>query len=337
MSNDECIIMGHGGGGRLSSELVGSVWQDIFSDPALATLPDAAVLPAEGERIAFTTDGYVVKPLSFPGGDIGRMAICGTVNDLATSGARASYISLGAIIEEGFEIERLKTFARSAAAAASEAGVRIVTGDTKVVERGAADGLFLTTAGVGFFDTALNIAPNMARAGDVVLVSGFLGDHGIALMAKREGLSFQTPVVSDCAPINGIVKALLDNNIELHAMRDPTRGGIATTLNEIASGSGVSIKLNESALPIRKEVKSACKMLGLDPLTIANEGKLVVVASKDTAEDALKIMRDCKYGADAQIIGIVKEKGAFPLSLVTAIGGERIVDVPRGEALPRIC
>ncbi|MHC4249919.1 MAG: hydrogenase expression/formation protein HypE [Planctomycetota bacterium] len=338
------IVLAHGGGGVLTRRLIDDVWRATFDDPALQHLPDGAVLDAvrapDGGRIAFTTDSYVVKPIFFRGGDIGRLAVCGTVNDLAVTGARPRYISLAAIIEEGFALDDLRRVADSAAAAAREAGVRIVTGDTKVVEAGAADGLFLTTAGVGFVPEGRETGPHLARPGDAVIVSGTIGDHGIALMAEREGLAFGTPVSSDCAPLGGLgglVEAVYDSGAAPHAMRDPTRGGLAATLYEIAEASGVTVELDEAAIPVRSEVRGACEMLGLDPLTVANEGKLVAVVPADDADRALAAARAHPLGKDAALVGRVVERRERPLILKTRIGGERIVEMPYGEELPRIC
>ncbi len=331
------IVLAHGGGGVLTRRLIDEVWRAAFDDPALEHLPDGAVLsPPEG-RIAFTTDAYVVKPLFFRGGDIGRLAVCGTVNDLAVMGARPGYVSLAAIIEEGFPLEDLRRVADSAAAAAGEAGVRIVTGDTKVVEGGAADGLFLTTAGVGFVPDGRDVGPHLASEGDAVIVSGTVGDHGIALMAEREGLSFETPVLSDVAPLAGLVEAIYESGASPSAMRDPTRGGLAATLHEIAEASGVTVELDEAAIPVRREVRGACEMLGLDPLMVANEGKLVAIVPAGQAERALGAARAHPLGTDAVVVGRVVARRERPLILITRIGGERIVEMPYGEELPRIC
>ncbi|MHC5057866.1 MAG: hydrogenase expression/formation protein HypE [Planctomycetota bacterium] len=335
------IVLAHGGGGVLTRRLIDEVWRAAFDDPALERLPDGAVLeavraPDEG-RIAFTTDSYVVKPLFFRGGGIGRLAVCGTVNDLAVTGARPHYISLAAIIEEGFAVDDLRRVADSAAEAAREAGVRIVTGDTKVVETGAADGLFLTTAGVGFVPEGREVGPHLACEGDAVILSGTIGDHGIALMAEREGLAFETPVSSDCAPLGGLVGSIYGSGAEPRAMRDPTRGGLAAALYEIAEASGVTVELEEAAVPVRPEVRGACEMLGLDPLTVANEGKLVAILPAADAERALEAARAHPLGKDAALVGRVVAKRERPLILKTRIGGERIVEMPYGEELPRIC
>jgi len=321
----------------MTRRLVDEVWRGAFGDPALEHLPDGAVLDPQEGRIAFTTDSYVVKPLFFRGGDIGRLAVCGTVNDLAMTGARPHYVSLAAIIEEGLPLDDLRRAADSAAAVAREAGVRIVTGDTKVVETGAADGLFLTTAGVGFVPEGRETGPHLARPGDTVIISGTIGDHGIALMAEREGLSFKTPVTSDCAPLGGLVEAVYESGAFPRAMRDPTRGGLAATLHEIAEESGVTVELDEAAVPVRPEVRGACEMLGLDPLAVANEGKLVAVVSAEDAERALAAISGQELGADAAVVGRVVDKRERPLILKTRIGGERIVEMPYGEELPRIC
>jgi hydrogenase expression/formation protein HypE len=337
MSSADRIVIAHGGGGVLTRRLIDEVWAPAFDDAALEHLPDGAVLPQGDGRTAFTTDSYVVKPLFFRGGDIGRLAVCGTVNDLAVTGARPHYISLAAIIEEGFLIDDLRRIADSAAAAANEAGVRIVTGDTKVVEAGAADGIFLTTAGVGFVPDTRDVGPHLARPGDVAIVSGSVGDHGIALMAEREGLSFETPVSSDCAPLGGLVEAIYESGASPRAMRDPTRGGLAAALHEIAGASGVTVELDEAAIPVRAEVRGACEMLGLDPLGVANEGKLVAILPADDAERALAAVRARPLGEDGAIVGRVVARRERPLILRTRIGGERIIEMPYGEELPRIC
>ncbi len=337
MSSPDRIVIAHGGGGVLTRRLIDEVWAPAFDDAALEHLPDGAVLPSGDGRIAFTTDSYVVKPLFFRGGDIGRLAVCGTVNDLAVTGARPAYVSLAAIVEEGFLIDDLRRIAGSAAAAAREAGVRVVTGDTKVVEAGAADGLFLTTAGVGFVPEGRDVGPHLARSGDAVIVSGTIGDHGIALMAEREGLAFETPVSSDCAPLGGLVEAIYESGASPHAMRDPTRGGLAASLHEIAGASSVTVEFDEVAVPVRPEVRGACEMLGLDPLTVANEGKLVAIVPADDAERALAAARSHPLGEGAAVIGRVVARRERPLILKTRIGGERIVEMPYGEDLPRIC
>jgi hydrogenase expression/formation protein HypE len=340
-SEGDAVVLAHGGGGALTRRLIDEVWRASFADEALRHMPDSAVLPAgerpDGGRLAFTTDAYVVRPLFFRGGDIGRLAVCGTVNDLAVSGAVPRYVSLAAVIEEGFRLEDLRRVARSAADAAREARVRIVTGDTKVVERGAADGLYLVTSGIGFVPEGLEIGPERARPGDAVIVSGTLSEHGVALMAEREGLRFETPVQSDCAPLGGLVRELLGSGARVHAMRDPTRGGLAAALHEIASESGVTVELDEAALPVERAVRGACEMLGLDPLFVANEGKLVAVLAGGDAERATEALRRHPLGRDCALVGRATEARERPLILRTRVGGERIVEMPAGSELPRIC
>ena len=333
----ERIILAHGSGGRLTHELIARVFATRFRNPILARMDDAALLAVEpGMRLAFTTDSFVVSPLFFPGGDIGKLAVCGTVNDLAMIGAQPCYLSAGWIIEEGLPLADLERIADSMAAAALEAGVQVVTGDTKVVNRGAADKLFINTAGIGFLPSARRIAGDAARPGDVVILSGTMGDHGIAVMSQREGLSFFSALKSDCAPLNGLVGAMLAAG-EVHVLRDPTRGGVATTLNELAALSRVGIEIEETSLPVRQEVRGACEMLGLDPLYVANEGKLLALVPAQDAERVLQAMRAHHYGREAAVIGRVVEKHPNRVVLRTILGLSRIVDMLVGEQLPRIC
>ena len=331
------VLLAHGSGGVLSHELVARVFLPHFRHAALAALDDAAVLelPA-GSRLAFTTDSYVVQPLFFPGGDIGKLAVCGTVNDLAMVGARPLYLSAGFIIEEGLPIGDLERIAASMAATAQEAGVHIVTGDTKVVDHGSADRLFINTAGVGWVPAGVHLSGHLARPGDVVLVSGTVGDHGMAVMSQREGLRFSTALESDCAPLHGLVAEMLRAG-EVHALRDPTRGGLATTLNEIATQSDVGIEIEETRVPVRAAVRGACEMLGLDPLYVANEGKAVVVVAADDAARILQAMRAHHYGRDAAIIGQIVDAHRGRVVLRTALGSRRLLDMLTGEQLPRIC
>ena len=331
-------LIAHGGGGSAMQELLREVFLPALNNQFLETLQDSAVIDElMDDRLAFTTDAYVVRPLFFPGGDIGRLAVSGTVNDLAMAGARPLYISLAVIIEEGFPIEQLQTIAESIRTAADEAGVKIVTGDTKVVEKGAADGIFITTAGIGIIETELEISSDRAADGDAVIVNGYLGDHGIAVMSKREGIEFQSEVESDVAPLAGLVQEILAAGIEIHVLRDPTRGGAAAALNEIADSSEVGIRLNAARIPVRPEVRSACDLLGLDPLYVPNEGKLIALCPPDQARKLLTIMRKHPLGSNAAIIGEVTSEWLGHVIMETEIGGTRIVETPYGEQLPRIC
>jgi hydrogenase expression/formation protein HypE len=298
-------------------------------------LEDSAVVEFTGQRLAFTTDSYVVKPYFFPGGDIGKLAVCGTVNDLAMQGAQPLYLSVGMILEEGLLFTDLEKIVASIKATAADVGVKIVTGDTKVVERGKCEGLYINTAGIG--RVIADVSSRRVRPGDAVIVNGTLGEHGVAVLSRREGIAFQTSVISDCAPLWSLVQSALISGAEIHAMRDPTRGGLAATVCDIAAASGVGIRLLESALPVGAEVRGACDLLGLDPLTIANEGKVVMVCRGADAGRVLDAMRAHPLGRDARVIGEVMEKPKGMAMLRTAIGGERIIDAPTGEDLPRIC
>jgi len=333
---DEKILLAHGSGGKLGHDLVEKGFLPALDNPLLSKMDDSAVFEAEG-RLAFTTDSYTVTPIFFPGGDIGKLAICGTVNDLAMSGAVPSYLSLSFIIEEGFPMSDLGKIVNSIKEAAEEAGVKVVTGDTKVVNKGNVDKLFINTAGVGVVPHGVNISGSNAKPGDTLILSGPLGHHGIAVMAVREGLKFATQVKSDCAPLNRLVAEMLEVSSEIHCLRDPTRGGLATTLNEFAAQSGVGILIYEDTIPVMDEVRAACEMLGFDPLHIANEGRLVAVVAPDDAEKMLKQMRRNKYGAEAAIIGEVREEHPGKVVMRTSLGASRIVDMLVGELLPRIC
>lgn len=335
----DLILLAHGSGGRLSHDLVARIFGAAFANPILARLDDSAVLPAPpaGSRLAFTTDSYVVQPLFFPGGDIGRLAVCGTVNDLAMSGAQALFVSAGFIIEEGFPMADLERIAGSMAQAAREAGVEIVTGDTKVVERGHADGCFITTSGVGAIAPGVDIAGANARPGDAVLLSGTIGDHGLAIMSQREGLRFAGELASDAAPLNGLVQAMLEACPQIHSLRDPTRGGLATTLNEIATQSQVEIIVEEERIPVQPAARGLAELLGLDPLYVANEGKLVAFVPQAAAEAVLEVMRAHRLGREATLIGRVQARRSSRVALRTALGTHRVLDVPAGELLPRIC
>jgi hydrogenase expression/formation protein HypE len=340
MAQQSRILLAHGSGGRLSQELIAKEFLPPWENPILRRLNDSAVFPVgdgTGPRLAFSTDSYVVKPLFFKGGDIGRLAVCGTVNDLAMSGATPLYLSAGFVIEEGLPLSSLRDVVRSMRDAAAEAGVEIVAGDTKVVEKGSADGLFINTAGVGTLAPGVEISGDGARVGDAVLVSGSVGDHGVAVLSEREGLDFESPIASDVAPLNDMVAAMLEASPNVHVLRDPTRGGLATTLNEIASQSDAGISIREEAIPLHDGVWAACEMLGLDPLYVANEGKLVAVVGAADAEAVLAAMRQSEYGREAAIIGEVAAEPAGKVLMKTGVGGTRIVHVLTGELLPRIC
>jgi hydrogenase expression/formation protein HypE len=331
------ILLAHGGGGSLTRELIEELFLPAFDNPRLRLLEDSAVLSLKAQNYAFTTDSYVVKPYFFPGGDIGKLAVCGTVNDLAVQGARPLWLSLGVILEEGLPLADLRKIVDSIRAAAVEAGVEIVTGDTKVVEHGKCEGIYINTAGIGEIVASRRLGAAEVRPGDAVIVNGNLGEHGVAVLSRREGIAFQTSVVSDCAALWQLVKTVLDAGAEIHAMRDPTRGGLAATVCDIARASGVGIRLQETALPIGREVRGACDLLGLDPLTIANEGKVVIFCRGADAERVLSAMKSNALGRHACVIGEVTEKPKGMALLRTTIGGERIVDIPTGEDLPRIC
>lgn len=332
------IVMGHGGGGKLSAELIEHLFLPAFRNDALANLGDASIVPLASERLAISTDSFVVRPLFFPGGSIGDLAVNGTVNDLAVSGARPLYLSVGMILEEGLPIASLARIVGDMANAAKTAGVQIVTGDTKVVERGHGDGCYVNTAGVGLVSNAIEVGPARARAGDAVIVSGTIGDHGTAIMSVREGLEFQTTIRSDTAALNGLVgKAFEAGGADVHVMRDPTRGGVASSLNEIAAASKVGMVLEEKIIPVRNEVRAACELLGLDPIYVANEGKVLVIVGQDRAPAVLDAMRAHPLGADSVIIGKVVEQHPGMVIAHTAIGASRVVAMQIGEQLPRIC
>ncbi len=333
---DDRILLAHGSGGKLSHELVQKQFLPFLANPALNKLDDSAIFEASG-KLAFTTDSYVVNPIFFPGGDIGKLAVCGTVNDLAMNGAKPLYLSLSAIIEEGFLISELETIVQSIRKAAEEAEVNIIAGDTKVVNRGQADKLFITTSGVGMIPTGVDISGANARAGDKVLLSGTIGDHGIAVMSQREGLRFSMTMESDCAPLNKLVGQILEVTSNIHCLRDPTRGGLATTLNELAQQSEVGIIVDEAKIPMKDEVKAACELLGLDPLYVANEGKLVAIIDPADVDGALTQMKKNNYGRDAAIIGEVTGEHPGKVVMRTKLGPSRIVDMLSGELLPRIC
>jgi len=331
------ITLAHGSGGKAAHELITRLFLPHFDNPILRTLDDQGVFQVDGRKLALTTDTYVVVPLFFRGGDIGRLAICGTVNDLAVCGAKPLYLSAGFVIEEGFPLEKLDRILLSMKEAAEEAGVAVITADTKVVERGACDGLFINTSGIGIVPDNIEISSRSVEAGDVVLVSGAIGEHGIAIISEREGISFETDVASDCAPLSNMVETILTGGLTPHAMRDPTRGGLATTLNEIAVASSVEIEIEEGLVPVSPAVKSACDLLGFDPLYVANEGKLVAFVPEGEAKDTLRVMSQGKYGKNASIIGRVVSKGQARVYMKTRIGGRRFVDMLVGEQFPRIC
>lgn len=331
------IVMGHGGGGAMSAELIEHLFLPAFGPAADAGMGDAAVIDVGGARLAFSTDSFVVKPLTFPGGSIGDLAVNGTVNDLAMAGARPLVLSTAFILEEGTALQDIAHVAQALGTAALAAGVKLVTGDTKVVDSGHGDGVFINTAGIGMVDDRADIRPQRAVAGDVVIISGDIGVHGIAVMSCREGLQFSTTVASDTAPLHGLVATMIDTGADLHVLRDPTRGGVAATLNEIARTAKVGIALDERALPIPAEVRDACGLLGLDPLQVANEGKLLAFVPPGDSDRVLAAMRDHPLGARAAVIG--RCVAAHPGMVVarTALGGTRVVDLPVGEQLPRIC
>ena len=353
------ILLGHGSGGKLSAELVREIFLPAFGNPTLAQLNDQAVVQVNGSRLAITTDSFVVKPLFFPGGDIGSLAVHGTINDLAMGGAQPLFLSVAFILEEGLPMDTLQRVVASLQRAASDAGVQVVTGDTKVVEKGKGDGLFINTTGIGLVPNGLELSADRARPGDKVVLSGFIGDHGIAILAQREGLEFETTIESDSAALHPLaaqmLKAKYDGSAPLLAgvarsgnsevctsgaircMRDPTRGGLSSTLNEIAEQSRVGIAIEEEKIPVRDDVKGACEMLGLDPLYVANEGKLVAIVARDAADELVKTMRQHPLGTEARIIGTVTEKNAGLVTMRTTLGTTRIVDMLAGDQLPRIC
>ncbi len=333
----DLILLGHGSGGKLSHQLLESLIIPTLSGIPVAGQNDAAVLEQSGQRLAFTTDSYVVDPIFFPGGNIGDLAVNGTVNDLAMVGAHPLAISVGLILEEGFSRNELGQILVSMREAADRAGVSIVAGDTKVVPRGKADRIFINTSGIGVFRHALAIHGANAKVGDKILINGTIGDHGIAVMARREGLELDTDITSDCAPLNTLVAELLEEGEAIHVLRDPTRGGVATTLKEIALQSNVTLMLNEDALPLKGPVKGVCALLGLDPLYVANEGKLLAFVAPGVAERVLERMRQHPLGRDASIIGEVTSAGGGRVQMETLVGGMRAVEMLTGEQLPRIC
>lgn len=331
------IVMGHGGGGKLSSELVEHLFLPAFASTALNDLRDSTVLPRPSGRIAVTTDSFVVRPLFFPGSSIGELAVNGTVNDLAMSGATPLYLTVGFILEEGLPLTTLAQIVDRLAAAARRANVQLVAGDTKVVERGKADGIYINTAGIGVLPGHIDLSPSKIQPGDHVLVSGTLGDHGMAVMSVREGLEFETALLSDCQPLNGLVASMLAVSPHIRMLRDPTRGGLSASLNEIAAAANLGIRLEEKAIPVRTEVRAACEFLGLDPLYVANEGKLVAIVPATDSEEILKAMRALPEGQDATRIGEVTADHPRKLYVRTQMGTSRVIPLPLGEQLPRIC
>jgi hydrogenase expression/formation protein HypE len=332
------VLLGHGSGGRLTAELIRNLFLPAFQNPVLARLDDQAIVSVNGLRLAFTTDSFVVSPLFFPGGDIGSLAVNGTVNDLAMGGAQPLFLSAAFIIEEGLPMETLRRVVDSLRRAAAVAGVEVVTGDTKVVEKGSADGLFINTSGLGLVPEGVRLSADQARPGDRVLLSGSIGEHGIAILAEREGLEFESCVESDSAALHTLVAAMLEvTQDSIRCLRDPTRGGLSSALNEIAAQSRVGMVINEQSIRMREEVKGACELLGLDPLYVANEGKLVAIVAPDVAEEVLAAMRAHPLGQGAEIIGTVRESHPGVVVMRTSLGTTRIVDLLSGDQLPRIC
>jgi hydrogenase expression/formation protein HypE len=332
------VLLAHGGGGRLTKALIEKLFVPSFRNPVLETLHDGARLEIDGARLAFSTDSFVIRPLFFPGGDIGSLAVHGTVNDLAMCGAAPVGLAVGFILEEGLEMETLWRIVTSMRGAAEEVGVPIVTGDTKVVDRGKGDGVYVNTTGIGTVRAGIEVAPERARPGDVVLINGPIAEHGMAVMSVREGLEFETTVESDSAPLHDLVARVLDVGGErVHVLRDPTRGGVASALNEIAEQARVGVRLSERSLPLREEVKGACEILGLDPLYVANEGKCLVVVAPEAAVDVLQAMREHPRGAEAAVVGEVVAEQPGTVLMRSSIGALRVVDLLSGEQLPRIC
>lgn len=330
------ILLGHGSGGRLSHELIDEVLLPHLKNPFLAKLDDSAILPIASNRIAFTTDSYVVKPIFFPGGDIGKLAVCGTVNDLAVVGAKPLFLSCSLMLEEGLELAKLEKIIGSMQSTAKLAGVQVVTGDTKVVDRGDIDQIFINTAGIGVCDDC-RLGTDKIEPGDKILINGTIGEHGIAVLSEREGLSFQTSIESDCAPLNGLIESVHKGTDGVKFMRDLTRGGLGTILKELADAIGMNIWLDEAKIPIKPGVRSACELLGFDPIYVANEGKICIFVAANVAEKICQKMRKHPLGVDSRIIGEVREKPAGQVHLKTSIGGTRMVDMLTGAQLPRIC
>lgn len=331
------ILLSHGSGGKQTNKLISDLFIKYFNNSIINEMNDAAQLTLEGNRIAFTTDSFVVNPIFFNGGNIGKLAICGTVNDIAVSGAKPLFLSSAFIIEEGFEITKLEEIVKAMAEEAEKAGVKIVAGDTKVVENGSADGIFINTTGIGIIRDDVNIKASNAVVGDVVIVNGTLGDHGITIMCERNGLGFDGDIQSDCASLNGLIDFMLQVSTDIHVLRDATRGGVAAVLNEIAEASNVSIKLSEKSIPVKDEILGVCEFLGLDPLYIANEGKICAFVPEEHAAEVLEAMKKHPLGTNSSIIGKVVENSGNKVYIDTVVGGQRIVDMPSGQQLPRIC
>jgi hydrogenase expression/formation protein HypE len=331
------ILLAHGGGGKLSHQLIKNIFVSQFNNELLGPLHDGAIFSVGSTRFAFSTDSYVINPIFFPGGDIGKLAVNGTVNDLAMCGARPLYLSSAFIIEEGLPMEDLWRVVRSMEAAAKAAGVQLITGDTKVVDRGKGDKIFINTSGIGIIPDGINISPRNATIGDTILLSGTIADHGIAIMSVREGLEFETQIESDCAPLNGLVETMFAASKEIHVLRDPTRGGVASVLNEIAEGAAIGITISEDLIPVSEEVMGACEILGFDPLYVANEGKLLAFVAPADAGNVLAAMRAHPFGKNSVRIGEVVAEHPGTVIMKTRIGGSRVVDMLSGEQLPRIC
>jgi hydrogenase expression/formation protein HypE len=333
----ETVLLAHGSGGRLSADLVRQIFLPAFDNPALARLDDQAVVEVNGSRIAITTDSFVVKPLFFRGGDIGSLAVHGTINDLAMGGAQPLFLTAAFILEEGLSMEILRRVVNSLQRAAASAGVQVVSGDTKVVEKGCGDELFINTTGIGLVPDGVSLSASQARPGDKVLLSGYIGDHGMAILAQREGLQFESTITSDSAALHLLVARMLGASWQIRCMRDPTRGGVASTLNEIAAASQVGIELDESSIPIHEDVRGACELLGLDPLYVANEGKLIAIVDPESADLILSSMHASRLGVDARNVGTVTESHPGVVTLRTELGTTRVVDMLPGDQLPRIC
>jgi hydrogenase expression/formation protein HypE len=337
ITQQEQIVLGHGSGGKLSAQLIESVFLPAFNNPTLNKLDDQAVLQINGSRLAFTTDAFVVTPLFFPGGDIGRLAINGTVNDLAMSGARPLYLAAAFILEEGLATDELRRIVQSMSESARDAGVQLVAGDTKVVNRGKGDKIFISTTGIGVIEKAVNISADRATPGDKIILSGFIGDHGMAILSQRENLEFEGVIESDCAALHQLVNDMLEASLDIRVLRDPTRGGVATVLNEIAQRSKTGMLLRETDIPVHETVRGACEILGLDPMYVANEGKLVAIVPAQDADAVVDRMHQNPLGRDARVIGEVVREHAGMVLMQTEIGGTRVVDTLFGEQLPRIC
>jgi hydrogenase expression/formation protein HypE len=331
------VLLAHGGGGKLMQTLIDKMFRPSFTNSLLEQNHDSTIINLEGTKIAFTTDSYVVKPIFFPGGDIGTLAVNGTVNDLAMSGAKPLYLSLGMIIEEGYPMEELWKVVSSIKDAAKTAGVEVVTGDTKVVDKGKGDGIFINTSGIGIINHDIKISPKNIKPGDVIILNGDIGRHGICIMAEREGLEFESKIQSDCAPLNSIVQMLIDEKINIHCMRDLTRGGLSSGLNELAEASSTEIIIDEKLVPVNEDVQGACEILGFDPMYVANEGKFIVFVNADDAVKCLNLMKSHPLGKDSVIIGEVNEASRPIVKLKSRIGTTRILDMLSGEQLPRIC